>query len=300
MDIFVFMIPLAGLALALYLIQGRVRETRLLRRLKSLGGRDDGRLGQETGAWPTLLHALAVPLANLKERDRLRQSLLKAGYRAKWAVDVFLLAKLALFAVGAAGAWLFFDLALGSLFARPLNSAKFLFCVFIAARAADWWLSAQVQRRRARIRVAVPQTIDLLTICVEAGASLEDAFGRVGAEVASRSPEIASEFRLTRSEMMVMDRAEALRRMERRSDVREIGSLASSLLQSIHYGTPLAEALSAIATESRARQVGELEEKAGNIAAKVGVPLIVLVLFPLLILIAAPAVINLVRILGER
>jgi tight adherence protein C len=77
--------------------------------------------------------------------------------------------------------------------------------------------------------------------------------------------------------------------------VRELESLASSLLQSIHYGTPIADALRTIAADSRDGQVAEMEEKAGAISARVGIPLVVLILFPLVALIVAPAAINLMR-----
>jgi tight adherence protein C len=134
-----------------------------------------------------------------------------------------------------------------------------------------------------------------MTICVESGLSLEDAFDRVAGEFKRISPEVSSEFKTTRSEMLVSDRFEALRRLERRSGVREMGVMAGSLAQSMSYGTPLSEALRSIAADCRAAQVSELEEKAGAISARIGVPLVLLILFPLVALIAAPAAINLIR-----
>ena len=94
---------------------------------------------------------------------------------------------------------------------------------------------------------------------------------------------------MTRYEMLVVNRTVALKRLEARSGVREMKILANSLLQSIQYGTPLTEALQSIAAEARAGQLSELEQKAGRISAVIGVPLIVLVLFPVIALIIAPA-----------
>ena len=123
----------------------------------------------------------------------------------------------------------------------------------------------------------------------------EEAFDRVASEIARRAPEVAKEFRMTRYEMLVVNRTVALKRLEARSGVREMKILANSLLQSIQYGTPLTEALQSIAAEARAGQLSELEQKAGRISAVIGVPLIVLVLFPVIALIIAPAAIELAR-----
>ncbi|MDR2444266.1 MAG: type II secretion system F family protein [Deltaproteobacteria bacterium] len=135
-----------------------------------------------------------------------------------------------------------------------------------------------------------------MTICVESGLSLEQSFDRVAREIEKLSPEVASEFRLTQTEMMVMDRFLALKRLERRSGVREMATMANSLLQSIQYGTPLSNALKHIAADCRATQIAALEEKAGSISARIGIPLVLLVLFPLVALIAAPSLISLMRV----
>ena len=135
----------------------------------------------------------------------------------------------------------------------------------------------------------------LVLIAAAVGGCLEEAFDRVASEIARRAPEVAKEFRMTRYEMLVVNRTVALKRLEARSGVREMKILANSLLQSIQYGTPLTEALQSIAAEARAGQLSELEQKAGRISAVIGVPLIVLVLFPVIALIIAPAAIELAR-----
>jgi tight adherence protein C len=290
---------LAALPLLLVLLHfgasSRVRRARIMRRLHKLEQITDAAEGTGSALWQTWLRLLALPLAGAGERNKLQERLLAAAYRKQWHVDAFLLLKLGLFLCCLFAGWHLLDMRFAAILKRPLDAGKYLLLLFLAARLPDWWLAGQVSARRARIRATVPQAVDLMTICVEAGSSLDEAFGRVAAEVRPRAPEIASEFSLTRSEMLVMDRSEALRRLERRSRVREIESLASSLLQSIRYGTPIADALRIIAQDSRARQVSELEEKAGRIAARISIPLILLILFPLVGLIAAPALINLMR-----
>ena len=178
---------------------------------------------------------------------------------------------------------------------KPLPPLAYLFLLFVAGRAPGWFLSGLAERRQNRIRLFIPKAVDLLTICMSCGMSLEEAFDRVASEIARRAPEVAKEFRMTRYEMLVVNRTVALKRLEARSGVREMKILANSLLQSIQYGTPLTEALQSIAAEARAGQLSELEQKAGRISAVIGVPLIVLVLFPVIALIIAPAAIELAR-----
>lgn len=273
------------------MIREQVRSARIRRRLNAM----TAVRGEEKFGWQDLLAMLAVPLARPRERARLADELAAAGLRRPWQLDLYLIGKLLFLLAVMAGGWIWLELRFPTLISAPLNSLKYLFMLFIAVRLPDWLLKEQISRRQAKIRASVPNAIDLMTICVESGVSLEDAFERVAREIEARAPEVASEFRATRSEMMVMDRTAALRRMEKRSGVREVETLADSLLQSMRYGTPLAEALRSIATDSRLRQVSELEEKAGKVSAGIGVPLVVFILFPLVALIAAPAVITLIR-----
>ena len=273
------------------LIREQVRSARIRRRLNAMTAVG----GEEKFGWPDLLAMLAAPLARSRERARLADELAAAGLRRPWQLDLYLIGKFLFLLAVMAGGWIWLELRFSTLVSAPLNSLKYLFMLFIAVRLPDWLLKEQITRRQAKIRASVPNAIDLMTICVESGVSLEDAFERVAREIEARAPEVASEFRATRSEMMVMDRTAALRRMEKRSGVREVETLADSLLQSMRYGTPLAEALRSIATDSRLRQVSELEEKAGKVSAGIGVPLVVFILFPLVALIAAPAVITLIR-----
>ncbi len=99
--------------------------------------------------------------------------------------------------------------------------------------------------------------------------------------------------------MIMPDRSEALERLGSRSNVDELVHLSKVLMQSLQFGTPLAQAMHCIAADCRAREIATLEEKAGKLAASIGIPLIVLVLFPLVALMTAPAVINLLRTLDK-
>jgi tight adherence protein C len=251
------------------------------------------------GVTQIVLSALAYPLAGAKERNKLTQKLTQADLLRPFAVNLFLLGKLVLALTALIFTWRWLDLSLNGLVDEPLKSLQLLFFVFIGVRLPDWWLNGRIKARWDRIRASVPQAIDYLTICVESGLSLEASFERVSREIQRRFPEVAAEFKITRMEMLVMDRRQALKRLEKRSEVRELRTMANSLIQSIQYGTPLTNALQNIAAECRANQISELEEKAGAISAKVGIPLVLLILFPLVALIAAPALISLMRTFGR-
>jgi tight adherence protein C len=291
------LIFLALLAAIYFYVMRRVKEMMAANRLSRLLAGAQG--SAPLGFTQIALGAVAYPLAGTKERAKIAQRLAQADLLRPWAVNVFLIAKLALTVLVFYAAWRWLRLSLSGLTGAPLKTLQLLFFVFLATRLPDWWLSGKIKERGARIKASVPQAIDYLTICVETGLSLEESFDRVAREINHRFPEVAAEFKTTRMEMLVMDRALALKRLEKRSGVRELGTMANSLLQSIQYGTPLTNALQSIAAECRANQVSDMEEKAGAISAKIGIPLVLLILFPLVALIAAPAIISLVRTFGR-
>ena len=152
--------------------------------------------------------ALARPLAGTAQRRRLSQRLSSAGRHAPEALDRFLLVKLAVFLVASLfGCW-FVEVDLRAPLANPLALGKLLLLLYAAVRLPDWRLGERI-RVRQQHRISVPQMVDLLTVCADAGLSLEDALSRVAAEIAPHAPELAAELRQTASELIVMpDRAE--------------------------------------------------------------------------------------------
>lgn len=260
-------------------------------RLNQIKGSGDSRLVR----WEDLLTLIARPLRRSRDLAAVERSMQQAGFIKPWQTDLFLLFRALVLIAAAVGGWVAIDIDPTHLVQKPLPPLAYLFLLFVAGRAPGWFLSELAERRQNRIRLFIPKAVDLLTICMSCGMSLEEAFDRVASEIARRAPEVAKEFRMTRYEMLVVNRTVALKRLEARSGVREMKILANSLLQSIQYGTSLTEALQSIAAEARAGQLSELEQKAGRISAVIGVPLIVLVLFPVIALIIAPAAIELAR-----
>ena len=293
MDMNLLLLGLAILAVTVVAIWALNQKAKLpvRRRLSGLnGGRTNDRL-----FWKTVIGALASRLSDSKDRIQNAELMTGAGFAKPWQTDVYICLRALVFVVVLLLGLQLIDIDFSRLFSKPLPALELLILLFIAGRLPGWILTELKVRRQNRIRLFIPKAVDMLTICMDCGMSLEDALERVSDEIQKRAPEVANEFRMARYEMLVIDRIAALKRMQKRSGVTEMEELANSLLQSIQFGTPLTEALRTISSEARADQVSELEQKAGRVSACIGIPLIVLVLFPVLALIAAPAVINLAR-----
>ncbi len=120
-----------------------------------------------------------------------------------------------------------------------------------------------VQRRQSAISHAFPDSLDMLLICVQAGMSIEAAFGKVSKEVASQSMELAEEFSLTTAELSYLqDRRMAFENLGKRTGISGIKAVATALIQAERYGTPVSQALRVMAKENRDMRMSEAEKKA--------------------------------------
>lgn len=153
-----------------------------------------------------------------------------------------------------------------------------------------------VQRRQQTIGQSFPDALDMLLICVQAGMSIEAAFGKVAKEVASQSLELAEEFSLTTAELSYLqDRRQAFDNLGKRTGVVTIKAVATALIQSERYGTPVSQALRVMAKESRDMRMSEAEKKAAALPPKLTVPMIVFFLPVLFIVILGPAVLQVLK-----
>lgn len=154
-------------------------------------------------------------------------------------------------------------------------------------------LSNVVQRRQQLIQTAFPDALDLLSICVEAGLSIEAAFSRVAEEIGDRSPEIAVEFGLTMAELAFLgDRRLAYDGLAERTGLAATKSLAMALIQAERYGTPVTVSLRVLSQESREERMAKAEKKAGSLPAQLTVPMILFFLPVLFVVIIGPVVIT--------
>jgi tight adherence protein C len=159
------------------------------------------------------------------------------------------------------------------------------------------FLKNLVHKRQASIIQAFPDALDLLLICVQAGMSIEAAFGKVSKEVGNQSLELAEELSLTTAELSYLqDRRIAFENFGKRTGIAGIKAVATALIQAERYGTPVGQALRVMAKESRDMRMSEAERKAAALPPKLTVPMIVFFLPVLFVVILGPAIIQVMKL----
>jgi tight adherence protein C len=157
----------------------------------------------------------------------------------------------------------------------------------------DMLVKNKVAKRYEAIRKTLPDALDLLVICTEAGLNLDSGLDRVCREVANSAPELADEFGLASIELgFLPDRKQALGNLASRVDFQSMTTLVNTLLQTEKYGTPLAVALRVLAAEMREERLMKAEEKAARLPAIMTVPMIIFILPALFIVLIGPAVLR--------
>ncbi len=158
------------------------------------------------------------------------------------------------------------------------------------------FVSNLVSRRQQSISQSFPDALDMLLICVQAGMSIEAAFGKVSKEVVSQSLELAEEFSLTTAELSYLqDRRVAFENLGKRTGIAGIKAVATALIQAERYGTPVSQALRVMAKENRDMRMSEAEKKAAALPPKLTVPMIVFFLPVLFVVILGPAILQVTK-----
>ncbi|MDQ4087468.1 MAG: type II secretion system F family protein [Pseudomonadota bacterium] len=162
--------------------------------------------------------------------------------------------------------------------------------LLLAYKAPDIYLRNKVQKRSHAIRKGLPDALDLLVICAEAGLTVDAAFGRVARELGKAYPELGDEFALTSIELgFLTDRRMAFENLANRIDLEAVRGVVATMIQTEKYGTPLASALRVLSAEFRNERMMRAEEKAARLPAIMTVPLILFILPVLFIVILGPA-----------
>lgn len=218
----------------------------------------------------------------------------RAGYRSRDGIAVFLSAKLCLpLAFGLIAAVLFYGLKIFGDLPGLAALALCGFCVGLGYVAPDIYCRNMSDRRKKVLRRALPDALDLMVICTEAGLNLDSAFQRVAREFRGGCPEIADEFELTAVELgFLPERRTALTNLERRTDLPGIAALTGTLAQAERYGTPLAQSLRVLAAEMRDQRLMQAEEKAARLPAILTVPMVVFILPALFIVLIGPGILR--------
>ncbi|GLT19112.1 hypothetical protein GCM10007938_28940 [Vibrio zhanjiangensis] len=218
-----------------------------------------------------------------------RKQLSLIGFNHDYAETQFVVFR---FAFMFLGAWIWFML-------RDLNGAvgDIAQCIAISIVVGillDRLLQMWVERVRCQIARVTPDALDLMVVCVASGLTLEKAFRVVGEEMATVSPALSRQWCQTATEMALLDSPlQALANLDDRLALSDINNMVVTMSQALKFGTPLSQALSLMAADSRHYQLLELEEWAGKIPAKMSFPLVVLIMLPVVVMIVAPVVLSL-------
>jgi tight adherence protein C len=222
----------------------------------------------------------------LSENDKLRERFLAAGIKRSQAIEVYFAAQMLGPILGIlAGSFI------------PSNPLFFiLVLVIVGYMAPEFVLDRMIQERRERIRKALPDCIDLLVICVDAGLGLDQAMLRVGQELIVSYPEINEEFlQINREQRAGKPRLEAWNSMAQRTKLPDIEGFVNMLIQTERFGTPIARALSVFADGLRMKRRQLAEEKAAKVTVKMIFPLVLFVFPCLFIVLLGPAIITIMH-----
>jgi tight adherence protein C len=235
-------------------------------------------------------------LANLKvlqdgQLKAAQVKLLQAGIRSKeWAVAVIFGRMVLPIVIG--GGMLLYVYGLGgfadwSAFKRYMIVAG---SFVLSYKAPDIYLKNKITKRSDAIRKGLPDALDLLVICAEAGLTVDAAFHRVARELGRAYPELGEEFSLTAIELgFLTDRRQAFENLAMRVKLDAVKGVVTTMIQTEKYGTPLASALRVLSAEFRNERMMRAEEKAARLPAIMTIPLILFILPVLFIVILGPA-----------
>ncbi|NRR30886.1 type II secretion system F family protein [Oxalobacteraceae bacterium] len=297
--VFLIVVLLAALALALF------SSVPLRQRLGLLApdAAADADAANKGGKWVERVTRVAQPFVRLSlpedgwERSPLRTRFMNAGWRGANVPTLYFSAKTVL----ALGVPAVFALAAGSSMSGEWAS-KMLFLLLLFATLGYYTpnvvLARSASLRRREIFENIPDALDLLTVCVEAGLSLERALAKVAGEIHIKSIVLAQELQLVLMEMRAgFSKEKALRNLALRSGVEDVDTLVAMLIQSERFGTSMGDSLRVHSDNLRSKRSLVAEEAAAQIALKLLFPLLFCIFPALMVVLLGPATIQVVRVL---
>ena len=279
------------LFLALLLAPAILRPSPAARRMLELvqSTRPDERsIGNKERAQRTILSMAKLLQARLglTEDEKTKQQLLSAGVRSSRSMTAYAASRFVGPVIG---------IVCGSLIhTNTVFWALSLGAVFYLV--PDMWLRTKIKKRRERIRRSLPDALDLLVICVEAGLGLDQAMLRVGQELDISHPDIHHEFMQVNFEQLAgKPRLEAWKSAAERTQIPEFSLFVSMLTQADRFGTPIVRALSRFGDEIRMKRRQRAEEMAAKTKIKILFPLVLFIFPCIFIVLLAPAVLNIAK-----
>jgi tight adherence protein C len=253
------------------------------------------RRAQRRPLWERLFARLAGFLPNADGQESIRDGLIEAGYRGQGAVTTFLGAKV----LCAVAFPLLFLIAMTALH-QPIGNT-ILWGVVLAVLGfylPTLWLWQKAGERKVEITHALPDALDLMVVCVEAGLGLNAAILKVAGEIQLASPVLSSELKLVNNEMKAgVNRIDALRNLADRTGVPDVKSLVAVLVQTDRLGTSVAQSLRAQSDSLRVKRRQRAEEAAHKVAVKLVFPLVLCIFPELLLILLGPGMLSIYRAL---
>jgi tight adherence protein C len=278
---------LLGLLLAPLALRPSLAARRILQLVKS-NRPDERRIGLGERVQGTIL-SIAARLQDrlgLTEDEATKQRLLSAGVRSTPGMRTYFASRLAVPAVG---------LVCGS-FMRSNTVFWALSSAAVGYLLPDMWLRRRISQRRERIRKSLPDALDLLVICVEAGLGLDQSMLRVGEELDISHPDLQQEFMQVNFEQLAgKPRLEAWKSAAERTQIPEFALFVSMLTQADKFGTPIVRALSRFGDEIRLKRRQRAEEMAAKSKIKILFPLVLFIFPCIFVVLLAPAILNIAK-----
>lgn len=273
------------------------------RRVRALATEGASENASAASEWVARVARISGPLARLSAPERqekisaLRTRFVQAGYRSEHAPTIYFALKVLLAVALPALAWAAFAVAGAS-----LKTGSLLVTLSAVAAAGylipNLFVKVVIARRQREIFENLPNALDLMTVCVEAGLNTDMAIGRIAAEMTAASPVLSSELHLVTLELRAGSSKElALRNLAIRSGVNEVDSLVTMLIQAEQFGTSIADSLRVHADHLRTKRRQQAEERAAKIALKLLMPLIFCIFPALLLIMVGPSFLQITRVL---
>ena len=220
-----------------------------------------------------------------------QKKLAQAGIRSKdWAIAIIFGRLVLPIVIGGTAALLIYGLDFWPDWGGMKRFGVFAGALLLSYKAPDLYVDNMVSKRAAAIRKGVPDALDLLVICAEAGLTVDAAFARVARELGAAYPELGEEFQLTSIELSFLtERRMAFENLAERVKLEALKGVVTTMIQTEKYGTPLASALRVLSAEFRHERMMRAEEKAARLPAIMTVPLILFILPTLFVVILGPA-----------
>jgi tight adherence protein C len=305
LDTCILIMALSGALVAALNLWRIARRENFQERLDALRGTTLTRAVPTRPQHPPWYHRLGAaiattPIIGTTEQRELLTALAAAGIRGHGRLASLLTAKGCSAVAFVTAGWLLLEWREFFADSTTIRLVLLACAVLLGWRMPDVVLSRLAARRQLRLEQGMPDALDLLVFCSEAGLSLDQAIEQVAQDLRSSSPEVAGEFAAAAAEMRVLpDRTKALENLAQRAGLASLRSIVATLNQSIRFGTPLSESLRVLAAEMRAERLARYEERAARLPVLLSLPLMGFILPAMLIVVGTPLILRMVDFLQQ-